>query len=359
MKAVFKSAAMFNERRGNMKKSLAFITAITLLASLMTGCGQDASSSTSTKSSSAISDSADDNDIDNSIQSADNSDIQNALDTLSSAIENKDFEKFMNISLSKKAAKGCKKAFSDSFELSDVDIFEMLDENGPYDFNDWEIQTYSSEDIEYYEKALSILEYAADTDNYEEIDEENFETTVIIDNTSFLRVHGEKADLPVLVYTVDGEWKADCLIFTATVGYVRKSRQTSANAAASSIAKSASAAVYDNIKGFDKSTQYCIISSDRSLNVNVPSDADIDGIYASIEEYFSDISKVNKWFVCINGDEVEYAACEAQKSPNIGTYPSNKLLDKDITKYFNAESSVKYDYTFEDVYSACLKELGL
>ena len=346
-----------------MKKSLAFIAAITLLASLMTGCGQDASSSTSTKSSSAISGSADENDIDNSIQSADNSDIQDALDSLSNAIDSKDLDKLLNISVTEKAAKGITKTFSDYLSLTDdssvSEFFEQIDERGPYDFNDWEIQTYSSEDIEYYEKALSILEYAADTDNYKEIDEENFETSVFIDNTSFLRVHGEKADLPVLVYTVDGEWKADCLIFTATVGYVRKSRQTSANAAASSIAKSASAAVYDNIKGFDKSTQYCIISSDRSLNVNVPSDADIDGIYASIEEYFSDISKVNKWFVCINGDEVEYAACEAQELPYIGTYPSNKLLDKDITKYFNAESSVKYDYTFEDVYSACLKELGL
>ncbi|MBR5164538.1 MAG: hypothetical protein IKW87_03160 [Ruminococcus sp.] len=124
----------------------------------------------------------------------------------------------------------------------------------------------------------------------------------------------------ILAVVLIGVW-----LYNTMMGYTYHARLTSANSGASSLYKSVSYSIDQlslkgcNVKG------YYLISSDRSKNINVPENIDIEALYNSINEYYSDCKKYS-WFAVIEYDHAAYTASAIKwKRPIVGTYPGSGM----------------------------------
>ena len=127
------------------------------------------------------------------------------------------------------------------------------------------------------------------------------------------------------------------ILVPAMMGYVGKSKVTSANSTASSLNKSINSTLNDMYYDSYDLNGYYILSSKDKYNYNVPENFDEDVFYDKVDEYFSDSDKV-EWFAVVNNGSVSYvASSESWKSDVVGTYPT--LATTDGTTYYNASYS--------------------
>ena len=144
----------------------------------------------------------------------------------------------------------------------------------------------------------------------------------------------------------DEGWKFDITLFT----YVKKSKKTAANTGAASLSKSITAALTDiDAKGGDVSGKF-IISSDSSMEYNVPAGLDREALNKYIRNYFDKVDKCTYFAVC-DGGECVYIVCSVDGNKYPGTYPVNTIYGKD-----GAEST-KETLTFDALYDTCKANL--
>ncbi len=123
------------------------------------------------------------------------------------------------------------------------------------------------------------------------------------------------------------------IIVPSMLGYVKKSKTSSAHATASTAYKAANTALVElDEKDIDVYGSY-IISSDTSKNYNV--DFDVDKFYETMDTYFSDIYNTQYFVVCEDGMCVFAAVIDS--TGYVGTYDYDLGIDtegKDLEELY-------------------------
>ena len=112
------------------------------------------------------------------------------------------------------------------------------------------------------------------------------------------------------------------------LGYVNKSKVSSANSSASSIYKAASSSLTElDEQGYSIGGTYYIVCSDKENNYNLPENFNEDEFYKSMKNYFADSEKM-EWFAVVEYGSVTYTAdSETWKNEIVGTYPNQATTD--------------------------------
>jgi hypothetical protein len=112
------------------------------------------------------------------------------------------------------------------------------------------------------------------------------------------------------------------------LGYVNKSKVSTANTSASSLYKAVSSSLTEMDEENYKIYGYYIICSDKKYNYNVPTDNfDTDKLYTKIDNFFADSDQC-EWFVVVEyGYPTYVASSESWTSDLVGTYPSTATTD--------------------------------
>lgn len=199
------------------------------------------------------------------------------------------------------------------------------------------------------DKQQEIMEKFND---YEENYSESLvDITTVYDLTVRYTEDGEPDEDYFYAYYVEGEgWKLD----NSMRRYIKKSKQTSVNASASSIGKAYNSALTEmDESDVDISGTY-IICSDSSKNVNIPGSLDVDGLNTYAEMYFSDMKELN-WFVFISNGTVQYTVVteESYGPGTVGTWPAysqpTEMSDGDLS----FESDDKMSASYDELYQMC------
>ena len=132
----------------------------------------------------------------------------------------------------------------------------------------------------------------------------------------------------ILIILIIGGILAAILLPTMN-GYVKKSKITSQNASASSVYKGASSALTEMDIAGNNVGGYFIIASDKSKNVNVPTDKfDLNEFYTQMDSYYADNSNCEWFVVCYSGTATYAASAESWSDKVVGTYPMQATVDK-------------------------------
>lgn len=327
-----------------MKKLLAILTAIASTAILFVGCGS----------------------TDDEEKSSGSSDYKDAVKEMVDAINDKDMDKIMELSMPDKVCG----FIDDMLEMSgeENDMSKALEEQfGKVKLVSVErTEDMDQETLTALDKAYSLIitlsEYMDEKDlDFEDImkmDDEELENSPLADfinfdednldkiesrleitdscfaNVSLENEEGEEQSVDVPLYNIKGEgWNVDMIMYPAMIGYVKKSKQASINATANTLRKAFDAAIVEmDEEGFDISGTY-IISSDESLNYNLNKNFDTDTLYKYVKEFSSDVDEID-YFVVIN-DYCMYVACtKPDNEEYVGTYPLDSCPD-----YFEGDNS--------------------
>lgn len=125
------------------------------------------------------------------------------------------------------------------------------------------------------------------------------------------------------------------------MGYVKKSKTSSVNATASTVMKAANSALTELDEENHSITEDCIISSDKSKNLNISS-SDADLFYEKASYYYDDMSDMDYFIIVEDGCCSDVAVID--DSGYVGTYGS--LFGYNSGKKFNElyEEALEYIY---------------
>lgn len=173
-----------------------------------------------------------------------------------------------------------------------------------------------------------------------------------------IEADGETESMEFPFYNIKGEgWNCEMILYPSMLGYVKKSKQASANSKASSLYKAANTALVDmDEQDLDVMGTF-IISSDENQNYNLNSDFDTEIFKDTMKEYFYDIDELD-YFMIINNGECSYVACqqkvEDSEKPVIGTYPISQMPA--VVHAHSVETeNLDEDLSFEDIYNESVK----
>lgn len=119
------------------------------------------------------------------------------------------------------------------------------------------------------------------------------------------------------------------ILVPGMLGYVNKSKVSSANASANNISKAVNSALTEmDSDGFNVGGSYYIICSDKKNNYNVPAENfDETELYDKIKEFYAD-SENTEWFAVVEYGSCTYAAnSETWKNEIVGTCPKAATTD--------------------------------
>lgn len=289
---------------------------------------------------------------------------EKAIEMMFDAVDDNDEEAFKNITAPEYFYEGAEVAVDSSYSsYNPFSVKLLMKEAKNLDREDYEIgEKLSEEELEEISPMLSmfIIVGREGIDDMEELEEkysdvENVPKEVEIEEAYYVTFRDKESGnvAEYCVYKTDKEgWKIDYFI-KAMISYVSKSRQETANTEAKAIHHGAQAGFVDMLdKGFDSNKTF-IVSSDDAWDVNVPDNFDKEMFMRYMNEYCDDAEKAEPYFFVIEDDEIIYAACT--NKGRVGSYPRDSILDKGyLQDYFG-----KKDYTIEEVYNACIEELGL
>ena len=378
-----------------MKKLVAFITAVAALGCTMTACGKNSDSSSSEKNASASAasteisteDSSDndaasadasgeadtseaatgktqqtstDPDLDTGdVFEVDDADYMEALEDMIDCINDKDFLGYIKYMFPEKILDYAAKANGSSLEaLADQLASNMtgdVSEKLPMKIK--KVYEVKSDDEDQTEELKEMLEDTmADMDKETGVEELGFDVKEYLSGLSDFHcisvemenASGDTDTQEFLVYYIKDEgWKFDLSMLT----YVKKSKQTSINSAASALYKAANSYLTDmDAKGENISGTF-IIGSDDSLNYNVPAGFDTAAFKKGAANYFDNINNLDFFIVCQDGCCV-YSVCKQPDGKYTGVYPINYTYGKD-----GPEPSSDKNPNFDSLYNSCKSNL--
>lgn len=199
----------------------------------------------------------------------------------------------------------------DEEDLMKTPLGEIKDLFEDFDYNDYELDPYeamiSSGILDKIESKITITEGCM------------AEVT--------MKADGETESMELPFYYIEGEgWNSDMIFYPSMIGYVKKSKELSANTTAKTLHHAADSVLVDmDEEDLDVSGTF-IISSDKSQNYNVSKDFDVDKFNEYLGYYFSAVEDVD-YFIVISNGIAEYAAC----------------VYNDTTGIFPIETGVKVD----------------
>ncbi len=173
------------------------------------------------------------------------------------------------------------------------------------------------------------------------------------DVVASISVDDETNDQEMLVYrTVGGNWQIDMTVPT----YMQENEQVQLDNTASSTAGSASR-VLKKMKedGKDISGTF-IISKDGSKDYKVPSGFDMSTFRSLYEEQYKGEADAD-YFIVIDNEIAVYSVYETAEK-KIGIYPFGLTIKMDGDKVSYEELDADSKYTMDQLYDKCLKVLG-
>ncbi len=373
-----------------MKKIIASLTAFVCAASVFTGCGK-------------IDDKDDKKDSGKQSEQALENDLEDAVQNILDAVNEKDIKKiaysFLPDDLSDSLFNIASDDINNLMDMKDIDLSDVAN-TGKL------ISVERTEDVDknyltMIEKAFSFAmtfaEYMEENDlsfeDFEEMDEEELlnsplgDIKDIFENTDLdlgspeeivssgildkiesrysitdgcmaevtIEADGETESMELPFYKIKGEgWHCEMILYPAMIGYVKKSKQASANANAKSIQMSASSALADmEEEGCDISGTF-IIGSDEGLSYNLSKDFDMETLNERMTDYFPDIEKLDYFLVIDNGMCI-YAACTSHDIT--GTYPIETGVKADDGNISTAPLTSDADRSLEGLYERAVEAI--
>ncbi|MDE5771867.1 MAG: hypothetical protein K2I06_09625 [Ruminococcus sp.] len=229
------------------------------------------------------------------------------------------------------------------------DYMEMLNEmyGGFQAISDY-IEQNGKDNIDYdkLEEAIYSIDDVSDIKPYFEITDGHIVNCMFETEDE----NGEKDtyEQELIMYYIDGEgWKTDL----SMMGYVKKSKQSSINATASTIIKATNVACTELDEMGVELPEKCIISSDHSKNYNV-SDDFVSQVEETLETYFPDYENYDYFVIIKDGCAVYLASVNPDSPKFVGTYPANQLYSAD-EEYISKDEKLTYD----ELYDICLEQI--
>lgn len=167
---------------------------------------------------------------------------------------------------------------------------------------------------------------------------------------------GEEDEDSFYIYYIDGEgWKME----SSMRKYVKKSRQASLNSTAKSIFNAVAITMADlESDGADLNGSY-IIGSDDSMTYNVPSSLNVADIRKSAEEYFDDIKDYDYFVVILDGACSYIGVYKDTTYATVGTYPVFTIPKAVNDGHLETESEKDLDkYSLEELFAMAKKIIG-
>lgn len=152
----------------------------------------------------------------------------------------------------------------------------------------------------------------------------------------------------LIMYYIDGEgWKTDL----SMMGYVKKSKQASANSNVKTLINASNASLCDLDEYGIAPTETCIISSDSTKNYNVSEDF-LSEFESILESFYPDYKDYDYFIVIRDGVAVYVAGVDPENPELVGTYPAEQLYSADGEYIYKDET-----YTYDELYNMCLDEI--
>lgn len=382
-----------------MKSIIAGVMALTLVCSMMGGCGKvgepsdEIESSVSEQSTVSDSDEVEDNSDEDSTSSEEQKETEGSEADKQQAYDGEGYEAAIREFFDASNSGDYKKMMSLMFPermLDSIDIFaqmmggaSLIDTIGkdlpPTNYEITEIVMEGTIDNEALQNLLSTYDVVLDmaeliesyggdlesmTDEQKEelegelaalmegtLDKERehyFTVTEGYDVTVRYLNDGEPDEDYFYVYYIEGDgWKLD----NSLRRYVKKSQQVAANANAKTlyIAYNSSLSDMEYDDGADLTGTF-IVSSDDTKNVNVPDTVDIGRLKSLVEDYTGDVSDYNYFVIIHNGKCIYTAVFKKDGTGDVGTYPVSAVPIALDDFGPDAGSSKGIDYTFEELY---------
>lgn len=192
--------------------------------------------------------------------------------------------------------------------------------------------------------------YQSQMDTYSKSGSHPYTITEGYDVTVRSLRNGEPEEEYYYAYYIQGEgWKFD----NSLRKYIRKSKQSAANANAKTLYVAFNTALVDlNAEGTNLSGA-CLISSDDSKNVQVPASVDVKAITKAVKESFNEADGYD-YFALVNDGICVYAAVyKKDKTGFLGTYPISCLPKALKEHQLETENVTSLDkYTLDDLYQS-------
>lgn len=373
-----------------MKKIFASLTALACAATIFTGCGKvddddDKKDSGKKGSSSASSD-----------------ELEDVVNDMIDAVKDKDFKAVIKYSLPDDLAdsvfdlagdelNGLADEFADEYTEETADA-ELISLKKTEDIDEKYIQLLEKA----FSVALTFTEYMEENDltieDMEDMDEEDLMNTPLGDIAKFaetlddidspedlidsgildkieskititqgcmaeltMKADGETETIEIPFYYVKGEgWNTDMIFYPAMIGYVKKSKELSANTNARSLQMAADAALTDmDEEGCDLSGNF-IIHSDSSKNYNVSKDFDFDRFNECFSAYAYSADETD-YFIVISDGLAEYVACSS--NDNTGIFPIETGVKVDDGNISTAPLTSDADRSLDGLYERAVKAI--
>lgn len=377
-----------------MKRLIAGIIAITAVLCTLTGCGKDTADDSS--STSAETTAAQEETTDEEVTSVASAEIGSYEDTVKEFVEayiDNDREKTLKMQYPE-GVMDFVKLFMRSDEAEDMteeDIITFLQYEAYDNYDEDAKVTYkgiiSVEPLRSHEEddikeSYSPMKWAVNyinehggpdkvnpdefEDAWEDLDYDEYPCEVDIEE-GYLVIfevendEGETSEGTLYVVRIKGEngWKISVVNM---YGNVKSGRKKAMNSTAYSLRN----ALYTSFVEMDEegklpsSDKMFIVSSDDSMNYNVPDDFDVELLRKKAQNYFDKIKEL-KWFAVINHGDVEYLSVIYYDDERyVGTYPSDYIMvaaGDDADSYTEPDEKAD-ERTFKELHDICVEVIG-
>ena len=204
-------------------------------------------------------------------------------------------------------------------------------------------------------------------DEWEDYDYDEFPVDVKLEEGYYVvfevtdETTGETSQAATTVFRMENDgWKVYGLDFE---GNSEQRKRDTINASTSSLIKAGNTALVElDEENFAVSEikETIIVSSDDSMNYNVPETFKTDLFKKRTENYFGKMKEM-EWFIVIKGGMVVYAAANMlDDAENVGTYPADSIMKKyEEGSYEITEDGEKVgERTLKELYDICVEAIG-
>ncbi|MCR4796301.1 MAG: hypothetical protein K5898_14245 [Ruminococcus sp.] len=374
-----------------MKRMIAGIIALTTVLCTLTGCGKDAADDvkdTSVETTAAQENTTEENESGESVEAGS---YEETVEEFFKAYIANDrektflmqypdgFEDFIKVLLRTFDGDMTEEEIIDSFQS---DIYNDYDEDKKISFKGIvDSEPLSDEEMDEMKEGYATLKWIVDyidqnggpdkvdpnvfNEESKKQDFDDLADSVKLDEAYNLKFEiqndetGETSEGSMIVFRVEGEKNWLITEFNIEEN-VNDSGTEAMEAAASSLSKAGNIALVEmdeeSLLGAALDKAF-IVSSDDSMNYNVPDDFDTDIFKKKMKNYFEKMSEL-EWITVIKGGVVFYAAVDrVEDQQNVGTYPVGKVIIDQNLDYTDLDND-NGEKSLKDIYDICVESIG-